>query len=583
MQYSHIRLYQTCSPSRDGTFLKDYREESFHKPMFAAPASDTEKIPSFGNPHYEFENLTPRKGHEFDEMEVPVSLDLMDPKTNPLAPTFLIIRNGDEDNPAVWLAGWIDSVEPVATKGPSVNTRIHWHIDYWLTLNFLDYLVKRRVYPNTDTFLTFGPGRFKRGGESLKRPEPSEPRKWIKDSIFALTLQGWTDSMWVIVAYTKSETINQQVFTTLEVCYWLLGSSITHQDEDDPQTTITYSTPSVEDVFKGKLEERLGFDPDTIVGCWASPIPPYFSSPTSPIIIGTTSGLMTYAAYSLNQARTHTPFLMSLGETVHTDDDHKYVFYDITGTEMYTAPWGLDFNALKVQLDIGSSGTNLQIQLVDPDGRNNATEGALFTFPLPLLPITENAWSSYNYSGEREYDIRSREIQKQQALKSGVASSGNTAIGGLLGGAMVGGPVGAIVGATAGFAMGTIGSFLNQHIQSEADDKTQRAIDQLKSSQASALILTARGYHGFHPPGLDYGWNMVKFVRDPVSSAELAAEHQELGFITDCYAASCDTLIRQGGGMRIEGLEVQGWGSRDRQARDYISAVFARGVHIDII
>ncbi len=148
---------------------------------------------------------------------------------------------------------------------------------------------------------------------------------------------------------------------------------------------------------------------------------------------------------------------------------------------------------------------------------------------------------------------------------------------------MVGGPVGAIVGATAGFAMGTIGSFLNQHIQSEADDKTQRAIDQLKSSQASALILTARGYHGFHPPGLDYGWNMVKFVRDPVSSAELAAEHQELGFITDCYAASCDTLIRQGGGMRIEGLEVQGWGSRDRQARDYISAVFARGVHIDII
>ena len=68
---------------------------------------------------------------------------------------------------------------------------------------------------------------------------------------------------------------------------------------------------------------------------------------------------------------------------------------------------------------------------------------------------------------------------------------------------------------------------------------------------------------------------------DAVSKAEIEAEQSELGFVTDTYAANCSTIVSQGGGLRIEGLEVKG--DLSREGRDYISTLFARGVHLDLI
>ena len=76
-------------------------------------------------------------------------------------------------------------------------------------------------------------------------------------------------------------------------------------------------------------------------------------------------------------------------------------------------------------------------------------------------------------------------------------------------------------------------------------------------------------------------WKIVKLVRDAESAAELTAEQSELGYITDTFAADCSTIISTGGGLRIEGLEVKG--AISREGREYIAALFARGVHIDIL
>jgi len=577
MIYQNVRFYQTCSPSRDGTFLKDYREESFHKPMFAAPTSATENIPSFGNPNYEFENLTPRKGHEFDEMEIPVSFDLMDPKTNPLAPTFLIIRNGDADNPIVWLAGWIDEAEPVATKGPSTNTRIHWHIDHWMSLVFKDYLGRRRVYPNTDSFLTFGPGRFKRGAESLKRPEPSEPRKWIVEDVsplFGIT----SNDPWFILARSSGQPSH------IDILFWKNATSVTIQG-------TTYYGMSTASSFKGYYDEYLGIDPDSIIGVWASPLPPFRTDSASGVsyIHGAT-----YFAYAIPtneyNPTIHTQDLRDEnGDGITVDDNTLLQFVDPTGAIYASVPWGYTVNEIEAFVDIGSAGANLILSCNTPPdpathGENfisSSVEGLVCTIPLPAIPITSNATSSYYYSGEREYDQTIRTIQRKESAVQGIAGSAGSAMGGAIAGAMIGGPGGAVAGGLVGLGMSVISTSGSAIIGQEYDKKTQQAVDKLKSNQASNVMNMTGGFAWVSAGGKK--WCMVKSKRDPTSSAELAAEHQELGYITDCYAASCDTLIRQGGGMRIEGLEVQGWGSRDRHARDYISAVFARGVHIDII
>ena len=74
---------------------------------------------------------------------------------------------------------------------------------------------------------------------------------------------------------------------------------------------------------------------------------------------------------------------------------------------------------------------------------------------------------------------------------------------------------------------------------------------------------------------------MVVMERDAVSAAELTAEQSELGFVTDTYAADCSAIAALGGGVRIEGLEVRG--DIPKEGRMYIAALFARGVHLDIL
>ena len=70
-------------------------------------------------------------------------------------------------------------------------------------------------------------------------------------------------------------------------------------------------------------------------------------------------------------------------------------------------------------------------------------------------------------------------------------------------------------------------------------------------------------------------------VRDSESAAELSLEQSELGYITDSQIADCSTLIAAGGGIRIEGVEVKG--NILPEGKAYIAALFARGVHLDIL
>ena len=57
---------------------KTYYEDSLHKPVFPAPANSYDTPPSIGSSAYDYLNVTPRKGHELDELELPIPLGVFD-------------------------------------------------------------------------------------------------------------------------------------------------------------------------------------------------------------------------------------------------------------------------------------------------------------------------------------------------------------------------------------------------------------------------------------------------------------------------------------------------------------------------
>ncbi len=132
----------------------------------------------------------------------------------------------------------------------------------------------------------------------------------------------------------------------------------------------------------------------------------------------------------------------------------------------------------------------------------------------------------------------------------------------------------------AGAAVSAMSSIANYFVGSYYDSKNQEQVDKLMSNQLSSVLVgsSGLGWMGFASNG---EWSIVKLVRDTQSAAELTAEQSELGYITDTFAADCSTIVSQGGGLRIEGLEVKG--EISPEGRRYISALFARGVHLDLI
>lgn len=68
-EYSRVSLFYDFTVDN-----KTYYEDSLHKPRFPAPADAYDIPPALGNAAYNYYNVTPRKGHELDELELPIPL-----------------------------------------------------------------------------------------------------------------------------------------------------------------------------------------------------------------------------------------------------------------------------------------------------------------------------------------------------------------------------------------------------------------------------------------------------------------------------------------------------------------------------
>lgn len=552
MIYSNVYLYKALSIS--GGDLQ--YEDDHHKPLLAS--GDIPKICGGQDPAATATDIVPKSGSEFREMNISPSkaLDLLSP------PHFL-----RADTAAGAIFGWIDEVSPLHESDTEWSYRIRWHPDWWLTAQSLGRL-------------DFGPGRFSKCASSARaRPTSSQPRYWQNELSYPLfptneaeesyMVTGWT--RWAVIAKTKSDNGK----TTIEYYFWPTDAKF------KPSTTTTYGfSLDLARIFAGETEEALGFDPDSVIGYWLSPLRPWASYE---ILSLGDEGIP--AARAVRTSDEHWR-RYSVGSTVKTDDRAKYVFADPTGATVYTAPWGIEFSEVDIRADIGTNGAYLDFYLNTADDRRDAgLEGRQFSFPLQTLPLTANAWSSYVYSGQREYDIAAKKIQRDESAVNGISGIGTGAIGGAIAGSLAAPGIGTVAGLIGGAVSSAVGTGISYLTSGKYDTRSQRATDKLTSNQTSALNLASGGEVGlstdYGTPGVRYGWTMHKMIRDPVSLAEYDAEAATLGYDTDFLAADCSELISAGGPMRISDLQVIT--DLPNNAKTYISALFARGVYIDIV
>ena len=581
-----VRIYSKLT-------IKDtvYEEDDLHKPYFTRTAARQGDFKSFAKDAdrlYTFTNVQPRKGKEFEEMELGIAWDEFAGCKLFSTPKLVVIKFPSLNMAGAYtfIYGWIDDAEPVATKGPQTNTRIKWHVDWWLTwadYNWFMVMGQPQILANWHPRrVTIGSGRLLKGPASFARPSSSAPRKWLLESAVSIIDGRDPNSLqsiwWAVMCTTEtSGTPPSEVVTGIKYYFWPVGRKIDGADHVSPSWFIIYN---------GKIEEKMGIDPSRIQGFWLAPSQPWAK--------GKIKNLADVSVYELESATYDQTNIKALPNSVQTDDKRKIVFTDPTGAEMFTAPWGIQFKSIVTWYSIGTSSAALCVylgesntpieerEIYEPTEERKGAEGRFFSFPLPSLPVTENAWSSYTYSGQRDYDMQQKAIQRDRSAVNGIAGIGTQAIGGALAGTAAAPGAGTAVGAIAGLASGIIGTAVNYFTAGEFDSRDQRNVDTLTSRQTGGMILNAEGIGSvIQRCGSKVGWNMLTMVRDPVSLAEIEVEQEELGYDTDTYVVDCTTLISAGGPLRIEGLRVKG--DIPKEGKEYIAGLFARGVNIDLI
>ena len=510
-----------------------------------------------------WKDVTPRPGQEMSEMELPTpgltATATYDPLTSDPF-NFIVCKLATMRGNVQYVYGWVDSVRVKVDKGENRSIIVRWHVDWWHTMG--DYGVSSIMY---------GRGRLLRGPSSYARPDPTQPRLWVPDSANATYSIGAT-KYYICVKYIYN-TGGTPNYTQMKMIFWQLDTQIGGDN-----------TPATWMVYQGLIEELFSLDPDSIVGAWLSPISPVDALQAVTVVTGTYGGV-TYAAYKVDMGFIPNVFTYTYG-TRKVDDSHRVYIVDPYGAVVANVPWGMQVSKVSMCVDFGGTDARVIINFDDSgDPASDGVRGCVTAVPLISIPITSNAFASYVYSGQREYDQTIRAIQRDQQAVNGIAGIGTSAIGGAIAGSMVAPGPGTIAGAVGGIISSAVGTTVSYAASGHFDNKTQEAVDKLSANQAANIINTADGqsWQSSISPGT---WQVVTLKRDDVSEAEMTSEQSEIGYLTDLYNGCHSilmtllggTYIYKTGGFRIEGLEIH---NISKEARDYISGLFARGVHID--
>ena len=489
--------------------------------------------------------------------------------------------------------GWIDSVEPVSDTEDYSVCRVKWHFDFWEMYKAeasYDYgQVKRRPYRDlASTPIQNYPVRY------YELPDDHESTK-IRLDDHLVSSQG--NEIWFVVfSYnrpdpddnTKTETVYGQMPVQLKPNASAGLSIYGPKDGVVSPPDASYYVPSMQDIYNGMFDEAFDIPPEDINGVWLSP----FSF--TPAISYTVNGYVA-ADYTLSGGLTSKVTIVEGGvpnpslpnyhygfwrikfleyasyeKTVNitSSEEERFVLVNVDGTRVHELPYGMNVTKATVVPVLEPDEAYLQISF--RDSTLGSLEGCSTIIPLLDLPINENAWSTYAYTGKRDYDIGMRKLQTDaDAWKTSVSGAGT--------GAMMGafGPQGLALG-VAGGLLGGMTSYAVESLWQ--NDEIRKNEDRLMANQLSTMLLSSNAMISMVRIN---GISIRKLVPDAYSEAQLQNTRSNYGISVDEILASCNSLIRsisQTGFYQIPNLIISG--PLPVEAKDTIKQKFSAGVRL---
>ena len=555
------------------TKLKMWKNPGYTKGCVNVPPSGSKKLPT---PDYTLtagQTLRPRKNSTISAIELPLSFCQV------FEMSYLYMEFHDTANNQVKIFGWIDSIEQTASSDEAVLIR--WDVDWW------------RTYSGS---VSYGIGKITRCEEkSYRRPPTIQPRYNVFSKFAEIT--DTFNTIWCIMVYSQS----QSSVTWVKTAVFPVGSRATGHILEN-----IYTTPSLQDCYNGRLDERLGLDPQQISGIWFSPI-----CPCDQVVKRTDSGGVDYydfTAITVGQSTInsgygvpwvdvesiarHEVFIQGTGDVITDYDLRTFGVCDFQGALAGTFPWHSGTNNdhdldvitpgfIFARIESGTTSAFLVVYQKGTrftsaqDSKLAGSSGCMIKIPLPTAPVNTNAMSTYVYSGQRQADIETAKVNQDQKFVNNLLGVGSGALSGSIGGAMTGkGVSGAVVGSAIGTGVALGSAFISNWAESEFRDRLQGINDKAHANQSSQMLLPGDGLLWFKMFPHPY---VVKIEADPTTSLEYSRMISANGYETEMFD-SPSTLISQGGAIQVTDLNLTG--NIPPQAKSFIKAMFEKGVKL---
>ena len=520
------------------------------------------------------EDLNCSVGRIFSKVKIPVSwFTVMNAN--------YMIATMDINNPSgstLNIKGWIDAIDLLSDSEDYPMVEVRWHFDYFEMFKSSATLgyghIKRRPYDDLDsTPIQNYPIRFKKFNK----------KEYDLGQKVKTTSTPPEDIWWVIVSFNHSSGGNTSIeYRTIPVIF---SGSIRYIKFKEAGTDKITLVPTIAQIYAGKLDEIYGIDPQNLNGAWLSPVPPFTvegcsgtgNTSTDPIVLQTNT--LGYATGEVATGQNAYGWLTGVGRSVAytqmslspklvSSEEIEYAVISSDGIKALELPYGFEVSTLDCTLYIEPDGP--YVEFTFKDGSYGNLEGLAVNIPLSTIPVNSNAFSSYIYSGQREFDKEARVIASNaNAWKSAASGAGS--------GAMMGafGAQGAAVGMLGGAFSGLISYGVEMGYQ---NDEEQRILDRLKAQQPSSLIISS---NSILPIFRHYGFTLCSIVPDDYSLAQISNTRSNFGISVDEILSSCETQVKTTsptGYYVIKNLIISG--SIPKEAKDYIKKKFDAGVRL---
>lgn len=552
------------------TKLKMWADPGYSRNCPEVPVIGSKKLPPADWASAQDVTFRPSPGSTLTSLKIPLSY------TAVFNMSYMYIEASDGYG-NIALFGWIDNITQSSTSAESVT--INWTVDWW------------RSYSGD---VTFKSGIITKSPDAThKRPYRTQPRYWKISNISQIRESSVTSSIWVYIPCVWTVKKNNENVTTQIIT---LIAPVNAAFTISPQSQTTQNGPDFKFLYGGFIDEFVaGISTQTvtvsIISVYLAPIAPddfVFNGSYWASTVNTYASFTSASGVSIMVGNDPSPITsMSVSITpVKTDDVTRVIITDCDGNEYGILPYGITFDTIEAVLDIGSNGgyLNLTFKSSDlfPQGmaadtlrKSSKSMGCGFSIPLPTVPVTENQWSDYMVSGQRDYDITSARIANDQKAIGGIESSVQDAIGGGIAGASAG-PLGAIGGAIGGGILGGIMTGINYGLGENFNQQLQEAKDLMYANQKNGIVLTGNSYNKMILNNAYYPLLIIE-TADATSSAEITADIALNGYDTN-VSGSLSLTSASTGPYQIVNMTLTG--SVPPQAKQYIKDKFAQGVRL---